>query len=76
MYPASRESAAFGDLAMMRFALAVPNNFVRSSITDRFPYTGLQQADQPLCHLSLRRKLKEEEFYLGFRPAIDLVGLE
>jgi hypothetical protein len=30
MYPASRESAAFGDQAMMRSAHAVPNNLVRS----------------------------------------------
>jgi putative transposase len=30
MYPASRESAAFGDQAMMKSAHAVPNNLVRS----------------------------------------------
>jgi hypothetical protein len=37
MYPASRESVAFGDQAMMRSAHAVPNNFVRSSKQTCFP---------------------------------------
>lgn len=37
MYPASRESAAFDDQAMMRSAHAVPNNFVRSSEQTGFP---------------------------------------
>jgi hypothetical protein len=61
MYPASRESATFGDQAMMRSAHTVPNNFVRSYKTDRFPEPGLLQADQPLCHQSLQIKLRKSD---------------
>jgi len=49
MYPASRESAVFGDQAMMRSAHAVPNNLVRS-LKRPVSRSGLQHADQPLCH--------------------------
>jgi hypothetical protein len=68
MYPASRESAAFG-------GHAVPNNFVRSFATDRFPEPGLQQADQPLCHqFSAQQTL--EDLLSGVGPAIDFPGLD
>ena len=73
MYPASRESAAFGDQAMMRFAHAVPNNLVRSRKTS-FPTRAYSMPINRCVIRTLRRKLEEER--LGFGPAIDLTGLD
>jgi hypothetical protein len=73
MYPASRESAAFGDQAMMRFAHAVPNNLVRSRKTS-FPTRVYSMPINRCVIRALRRKLKEER--LSFGPAKDLTGLD
>ena len=75
MYPASRESAAFGDQAMMRFALAVPNNFVRSSEQTGFPNRVYSKPINRCVISSLRSKLRKSSLS-DVSPAIDLLGLD